>query len=113
MDCGADARIGRAPADVAAHGLVDVGIFWFWILFQERRRRHDLAGLAIAALRNLQIDPGGLHGFRRFAADAFDRSDVLTLHGGERRHAGACRLALDVYGAGAALRDAASKFCSV
>jgi hypothetical protein len=32
-------------------------------------------------LRHLEINPGGLHGFRRFAVDTFDGGDVLTLHG--------------------------------
>jgi hypothetical protein len=65
------------------------------------------------ALRNLQVDPRGLHGFRRFALDAFDRGDVLACHGGERRYAGARRLAFNVHGAGATLRDAASIFRTV
>ena len=79
VDGGADSGIGRTPTNVSPHGVVDVRIIWFGFLLQERRRGHDLARLAIAALRNLQVDPGGLHGFRRFAGDAFDGGDVLAL----------------------------------
>ena len=60
--------IGRAAADVAAHGVVDVGVGRLRVLLEQRRRRHDLAGLAIAALRHLQLDPGGLHRLRRLCS---------------------------------------------
>ena len=48
----------------------------FGFSLQQRHRRHDLAGLAIAALRHLDPLPGRLHGCRRLAGDAFDRRDV-------------------------------------
>ena len=34
------------------------------IELQQVHRRHDLAGLAVAALRHVDRDPGGLHGLR-------------------------------------------------
>src|SRR6202007_1484731 len=110
MDGGADPWIRGAAADVAAHGFVNVGCAGLLILRQQRCRRHDLAGLAIAALRNLQADPGRLHRLRGFAVDAFDGGDVLALDGREWRHARARRNPFDVNGAGAALRDAAAVF---
>src|SRR5437016_5211105 len=51
------ARIGPAAADVSGHGSVDVGGAWLRVGGKQCRRGHDLAGLAIAALRHLQLDP--------------------------------------------------------
>ena len=51
---GADARVGGAAADVAGHGGVDVGVRRPGRLRQQRDRRHDLAGLTVAALRHVQ-----------------------------------------------------------
>ena len=73
---------------------------------------HDLAALAVAALRHVVLDPGGVHG----GADAvaaigggFDRGDLLALGRGDRRDAGADGLAVQVHGAGAAQRRAAAE----
>src|ERR1700683_536394 len=46
----ADANIGAAAADVARHCCIDVGIVGVRHIFEQGRRRHDLARLAIAAL---------------------------------------------------------------
>src|ERR1700761_5193975 len=43
----ADAHIGAAPADVPGHGGVDVGVVGVGDGVQQRRGRHDLAGLAV------------------------------------------------------------------
>ncbi len=76
MNRGADAGIGGAAADVAAHRGIDVGIGRRGILFQQRRRRHDLSGLAVAALRDLQFDPGRLHRLGLLALQALDGRDL-------------------------------------
>src|SRR5258708_27725228 len=60
LDGRADARVGGAAADVG-HGRVDVGVGGLWLGRQERRRGHDLARLAIAALGDVELHPGGLH----------------------------------------------------
>src|SRR5687768_11595978 len=60
VDGGADARIGAAAAD-AGHRLVDVLVARMRVAPQQRHRSHDLAALAIAALRHLVIDPRLLH----------------------------------------------------
>src|SRR5687768_9677974 len=49
----ADARIGAAAADVAVHGGIDVRVRRVRLLLEQRRGRHDLSGLAIAALRDV------------------------------------------------------------
>src|SRR5262245_60830903 len=54
----ANALIGAAAADVAAHGIVDVGIGRIGFLCKERDGGHDLSGLTIAALGDVFFDPG-------------------------------------------------------
>ena len=75
---GANAHIGGAAADVAAHRRVDVRIARILALRQQRAGAHDLAGLAVAALHHVQIKPGFLHrlAFRR-GAHGFDGGDFL------------------------------------
>ena len=60
VDGGANAVIGAAAADVAVHGEVDVAVRRLRHLGEEGDRRHDLARLAVAALGNLERDPGRL-----------------------------------------------------
>src|SRR5262245_53569603 len=63
MHRAAEPLIGAAPADVG-ETCVDIGIGRVRIGFEERHRRHDLAGLAVAALRDLFGQPRLLHGMR-------------------------------------------------
>src|SRR6266446_6579072 len=82
------AHIGPAAADVSGHRSVDVGVVWLRVGGKQCRRRHDLAGLAIAALGHLEIDPGLLNilaGSR--GANGLDRRNALAGHGGDRRYA--------------------------
>src|SRR6202166_2630552 len=51
---------GAAAADIG-DGFVDVLVGRLRLLLEKRRHRHDHAGLAISALRNLVVDPGFLH----------------------------------------------------
>src|SRR5262245_47676586 len=104
----ADLLEGATPADVG-DGFVDVGVGRLRLLLEERRDGHDHAALAVAALRNVVVDPGLLylvHGAGR--REAFDRGDLLALGSADRQRARAHRFAVDVHGAGAALRDAAA-----
>src|SRR3954467_6194407 len=85
----ANALIRPAAADVG-HRLVDVGIGRLRLLLQQRRRRHDLPGLAVAALRHIHRRPRLLHRVRRIGRQAFDGDNfVARLHGAERNGAGA------------------------
>src|SRR5688572_28317158 len=52
-----DAQVGAAAAYVAGHRGVDLRVARPGISGQQRRRRHDLAGLAIAALRHVDFLP--------------------------------------------------------
>src|SRR4051812_5534161 len=59
VDGGPDALVCPAPADVG-HGRIDVGIARARIGGEQRRGGHDLARLAIAALRHVELGPGAL-----------------------------------------------------
>src|SRR5882762_7869765 len=103
LDSLANSDIRAAAADVSGHGGVDIAIGRVRLGGEQRRRRHDLAGLAIAALRHLQLDPGLLDLLAGAGGtDGFDRSDALAGRGSDGRQARAHRLAIEVYGARAA-----------
>src|SRR5213592_4589511 len=111
LDSLADSHISTAAADVPRHRGVDVAISRVGVGREQRRRGHDLAGLAIAALRHLERDPGLLDLLASGGgADGLDRGDALAGRGGDRRDARAHRLAVDVDGARAAQRNAAAEF---
>src|SRR5262245_59384278 len=96
---------GSASTDVRDLG-VDVGVRRLWLLAQERRNRHDHPGLAIAALRDLKVEPGFLHAVQsRAVRQAFDRGDLLAFGRGHGQHARARRRPIEVHGASTALRD--------
>jgi hypothetical protein len=63
-------------------------------------------------LDDVDIDPGPLDllAVRGFS-DRFDRRDLLAGEIGDRQDAGAQCPAVDMHGAGAALRNAAAEFC--
>src|SRR3989442_14825606 len=83
LDSLADSHISAAATDVPRHGGVDIAVARVGLGGEQRRRGHDLAGLAIAALRHLQIDPGLLNLLAgRRPADGFDRGDLFP---GDRR----------------------------
>src|SRR2546423_13407963 len=57
----ADALVGSAAADIAAHEIVEIGVAGVGFLGKQGYRGHDLPGLAVAALGNVFFDPGLLH----------------------------------------------------
>src|SRR5215472_16725860 len=90
LDRVANPHIGAAATDVAGHRIVDVGIAGMRIAGEQRRRGHDLAGLAVAALNDLAVEPrlldlraslgrpDGLDGRDLRVADAVDGRDAGT-----------------------------------
>src|SRR2546423_14080012 len=82
-----------------------VGIFG-----KQRSRLHDLAGLAVAALRNLLEDPCLLQGVIALGAEAFDGGDLLADGVADRSLAGAYGFAVDVNRAGATETRTATEF---
>jgi hypothetical protein len=106
---GADAEVCAAPADVAAHGCVNLGVGGRRRRGEEGCRLHDLATLAVAALWDIVGAPGALHGVRAGRAQSLDRGDAFPLYCGERRLATSNRATVQVYCAGTARADAASE----
>src|SRR6267143_36770 len=85
LDSLADSHISTAAADVPRHRGVDIAIGRVGFGREQRRRGHDLAGLAIAALRHLERDPGLLDLLAgRSGADGLDRGDALAGRGRDR-----------------------------
>ena len=93
-----DALVTAAAADVAGHRFNYLIAGRFWILYQQRGRLHDLAGLAIAALRNVVCLPGKLDRVRAVGAETLDRDDLVPMCIGQNRQAGAYRFAVHEYG---------------
>src|SRR3954463_10491945 len=75
----ANARISAATTDVAVHRSIDVRVRRLRLLLEQRGRRHELPGLAVAALRNIVLDPRGLQRMQLaiFACETFDGRDPL------------------------------------
>src|SRR6185369_3424027 len=113
LDRGTDPRVGPAAADVAFHGLVDLRVGGIRVALQQRGGRHDLPGLAVAALRDAVVDPGRLQrAADGLGADRFDRDDLAVRNRRDRRDARAHSLAVHVNGAGAAERHAAAELAA-
>src|SRR5579864_8520362 len=106
----ADALIGAATTDIG-HRFIDVLVGRLGVLLEQRGRGHDLAGLAIAALGNVDRGPGLLHRVRCASRQPLDGDDdVGFLDITKRDLAGALHLAVDMHRAGAALGHAAAVF---
>src|SRR4029077_13109934 len=110
LDGLADANIRAAAADVACHGSVDVRIIRMWCGSEQSRRRHDLTGLAIAALNNFQVQPCLLHPRScGRGADALDRGDGAIADRADWQETRTYRFAINMHRASATLRDAAAE----
>src|SRR6266436_794802 len=104
----ADALVGAAAADVG-HRRVDIGVARLRVFPDQSGGCHDLPRLAVAALRYVERRPGPLHGMGAVRGKPFDGDDpVARLEVADQYRAGAPHLAVDVHGAGAALRDSAA-----
>src|SRR5258706_4728787 len=94
-DRDADAIVGSATAYVAAHRAVDFRVGGPFDFDEQGRGAHDLARLAVAALRHVVLDPRRLQGLAFLGlADALAGGDPLAGRGGERPEAAPPRLAL-------------------
>ena len=78
LDGAHDAGMGAAAAEIVGERVLDVALAWLLVLGEERRRLHDHAVDAVAALRGLLVDEGLLHRMRLLRrAEAFQRHHVL------------------------------------
>src|SRR5580704_7226663 len=110
VDRGANALIGSATANVG-HRPVNVVVGRFRVLLEQRNCRHHHAALAIAALRHVEVEPGLLHRVQlAVLRQRLDGGDLLGADRSDRDLARARGDTVDVYGAGAALGDAAAVF---
>src|SRR5438034_2415666 len=109
LNRGDDAVIRAAAADVAVHVRDDLLARGLGIRREQLRRLHDLARLAVTALRHLLGDPGLLQRMRGVGREALDRRHLRAFHGSELRGAGAHRLAVDMHRARAAECRAAAE----
>src|SRR6185295_12309292 len=110
LDRAQDAHMRAAAAFEAGERVLDLGIVRLLVLVEQRRRRHDPAIDAVAALRHLLLDIGLLDRMRLLRrAEPGQRHHLAVAHRRHRRDAGAHRLSVHVHGAGAALREAAAE----
>src|SRR5258708_28878164 len=109
LDRADDFQIGAAAADIAVHMRDDLGPRRILVVREQLGRLHDMAGLAIAALRHLLGDPGFLQRMAAVGRKSLDGGDRLALDQRDRHGAGAHRLPIDVHRAGPAGGDAAAE----
>src|SRR5258705_10283949 len=102
--------MGPASAEIAGERLLDVGFTRVLAGGQEGRGLHDHAVDAVPALHGLLVDECLLHGMRTLRrAETLQRDDLLCPDRRQRHHAGAHRLPVEMYGADAALGEAAAE----
>src|SRR6266545_1381169 len=104
-----DAWISPAATEIRAHVLDDLITCRAGIVLEQIGRAHDLAGLAVAALRDPFCKPALLHRVRRIRRQPLDRRHraVCDLRYWSQARKGAVSIKMDH--AGAALSNAASK----
>ena len=78
MDRASDALIGAAAADVAAHGVIDVRVGRMRVFAEQHSGRHDLARLAVSALRDILLDPRALQRMAEVGGETFDGGDFFA-----------------------------------
>jgi hypothetical protein len=110
VDGAADARVSAASANVSAHGFVNVVVGGLGIFLQEHSGAHDLTGLAIAALGNVDFNPRALKRMGKIRGKTFDGRNLFAFNPGKWCDARANGFAVEVDGAGSAEGHAASEF---
>src|SRR5260221_1597757 len=110
LDGAQDGEMRAAAAFEAGEPGTDLGIARMRIVGEERGRRHDPAIDAVAALRHLLVDPGLLELMRLLRrAEPGERRDLAAGRRRDPGDAGADGAAVEMHGAGAALREAAAE----
>jgi hypothetical protein len=102
--------VSAAAADIARHRFAYLIVVGFRIFHQQGSGLHDLAGLAITALRDIHLAPGLLDRVIAGGMETFDGRDFPVDHVGDRGDAGAYRLLVHNNGACTAESLAAAEF---
>src|SRR5262245_18478149 len=97
MDRPADARVGTAAAEIAAHRVVNIDVGRVRFLLQQTGGGHHLSRLTVAALRDLYLQPGLLHRVAQITREPFDRDHSLPLGAPHGSNAGTDRVAVEMY----------------
>src|SRR5262249_9896206 len=108
----ANALVGAAAANVALHEVVYIRIRGLRLLAEQCHCGHDLPRLAVTALWYVYFHPRLLHGMATVGREPLNCGDLFSRHCRNRRNAGASRLAVDMKGARATKRHAATEFCA-
>jgi hypothetical protein len=112
VNCTANAGVRPAPAEDAAHSVIDILVRGMRLLGDQSRGCHDLSRLTIATLRHILFDPRFLKWMTQVVGEAFDGGDGFSIARFNRRNARADCFSVDVDSAGAALSYPAPKFSS-
>lgn len=76
MNRGANPLVSRATAEIAAHRAVDIPVARHVVLREQGRGAHDLSGLTIATLHDIEGLPGFLGSQACRITEAFDGGDL-------------------------------------
>src|ERR1700682_23910 len=112
LDGLADAHVGHTSTETPGHYRVDVLVGWIGVVLQQGGGLHDLSRLAVAALRNLQFDPGDLQRMAALRIEPLDRRHLGAGHRSYRGDTGTSGATVHMHGAGAAQPNPTTKFCS-
>ena len=103
-------QIRPAAANMPAQRIIYIRIAGIRSFLQQRRARHDHSRLAIAALRNLGLEPGALQGMRAIRRQSLDGQNLAVTDGRNPRGARSFRHAINMHSASPAKRLPAPKF---
>src|SRR5256885_6604134 len=110
LDRAQDGHVRSAAALEPGEGVAQLRVARLRVLLEVSRGGHHPAVDAVAALRHLLLDIRRLQRMRLVRrAEALKGGDRLAARSGHRQHARAHRLAVQVHGTGAALREAAAE----
>src|SRR5271154_6242120 len=105
-----NAQVRSTPAQVVGQCLLDLRLGRIFVRRDERRCLHDHAVDAVAALHGLFIDECSLQRMRFFRrAKSLESHNAVADRADGGKNAGADGAAVEMYGAGAALAEAAAE----
>src|SRR5450432_654173 len=104
----ANAQVGATAANISRHGFINILICRIWIFTEQHGRRHQLTGMTISTLRNVDLLPGKLRRMIIIGRKTLDRYDFLPFSAAYFGNTGTYRFTIQMNHAGSTLRDAAT-----